>query len=362
MTENEACLSFSLCNGVGPKTFLKFIQKFGSALYAWEKIDEEGVKERIISPKQYEKFDVFRKNFNLETYLEKLKKTRVKIVGYTSEKYPELLKELESPPIVLFCKGNLELLNSERKIGIVGARKITSYGKDATEKLTSELVYNGFTIISGLAMGVDATVHTTTIRIQGKTIAVLGCGVDCCTPQENQNLYEQILDRDGLIISEYSLGTSPSAGSFPARNRIIAGLSQGVLITEAAEDSGSLITAEEARKLERPVFAVPGGINSRMSRGALKLIKEGAFLVSSAEDILDKLNMKVSVNLKLGTKGINLTVQEKNIIDKLQKEELSIDRLSKITKIPILKLMILVSSLEMRGIIQNRGGEISLKH
>ncbi len=361
MTENDACLLFSLCDGIGPKTFLKLLSAFGSAKTAWEKLGKKEVSEKLITQKLYEKFDFFKKEINLQEYLNKLKKTKVKAIGYIDSYYPDSLKQLDAPPIVLFCKGNLELLKAERKIGIVGARKITSYGKEVTEKLASELVEEGFCIVSGLAFGVDAVAHKAAVTAQGSTIAVLGCGVDCCTPLENQRLYEQILDSHGLIISEYPLGFPPSVGSFPARNRIIASLSLGVLITEAAEDSGSLITAEEAKKLKRPVFAVPGGINSSMSRGAIKLLKEGAFLVSSSRDLLKELEIKPSFTDNFGKKSLNLTTQEKNIIDKLQKEELSIDRLSKMTKIPTLKLMVIVSSLEMRGIVEGRNGNLCLK-
>ncbi len=362
MTENEACLLFSLCDRIGPKTFLKLLNAFGSAKSAWEGLDSEAVAEKLITQKLYEKFRVFKKEFNLQVYLDKLKKTKVRVIGYTDSYYPESLKQLDAPPIVLYCKGNVEILKAERKIGIVGARKITSYGKDVTEKLTSELVFNGFTIVSGLAFGVDVVSHKTALEHNGETIAVLGCGVDCCTPAENQNLYEHILDSKGLILSEYSLGFPPSAGLFPARNRIIAGLSLGVLITEAAEDSGSLITAEEARKLNRPVFAVPGSIHSHMSKGAIKLLKEGAFLASTGKDILEQLKYSSRKQTDLARiRNYLLTSKEKLIIDKLQEEALTIDILAKKTQISMMKLMVIISSLEMRGIVENRSGEIILK-
>ncbi len=369
MDENSACLCFSLSDGIGPKTFIRLLKHFGSAKNAWKDLDSANFKHAGISENLYKKFDSFRKTFDLNEYLEKLNKTKVTVISYTSDKYPELLKQLQSPPIILFCKGNLELLNSTTNIGVVGARKITSYGKDVTEKLVSELVAYDFTIISGLAFGVDATAHKTALENNGKTIAVLGCGVDCCTPAENQDLYEKILDHGGLIISEYPLGQPPSAGSFPARNRIIAGLSLGVLITEAAEDSGSLITAEEARKLGRPVFAVPGSINSQMSKGALKLIRNGAILVQSSKDILETFEVKMQNGFTASRakgkitsqklKGLN--TKEKQIVQLVENEAISLDLISKQTKIPTVKLMVLVSSLEMRGILENKNGEVKLK-
>lgn len=370
MTETDACLLYSLCNGIGPKTFLKLLAYFKSAKNAWESLDQENFKNAKISENLYKKFDLFRKSFNLQDYLGKLSKAKVKVVGYTDKKYPSLLKELVSPPIVLYCKGDLGLLSSNQNIGVVGARKITSYGKDVTEKLVLTLASCKFTIVSGLAFGVDGIAQKTALENHGGTIAVLGCGVDCCTPAENQDLYEKILDSNGLIVSEYPLGMPPSIGTFPARNRIIAGLSLGVLITEAAEDSGSLITAHEAIKLQRPVFAVPGPITSHMSKGTLKLLKEGAKLVSSGEDIVESLQLKIQKSasiyrvgqLKSASqkfKGLNL--KERKIVEMVESEAMSLDLLSKLANIPITKLMVMVSSLEMRGIIKNIGGEVSLK-
>lgn len=351
---------FSFCDGIGPKTFLKLINEFGSAKDAWEKLQHEN--SDIIREKRYEKFKAFQKTFDLQDYLQKLRKAQVKVVGYTSQFYPEPLKQLSDPPIVLFCKGNLNLLGSKQTIGVVGARKITSYGREVTEKLVFELTQYDFTIVSGLAFGVDATAHKKAIDSNGKTIAVLGCGVDCCTPYENQGLYEQILDKNGLIISQYPLGMPPTQGTFPSRNRIIAGLSLGVLITEAAEDSGSLITAEDAVKLGRPVFAVPGPINSLMSKGALKLLKQGAKLVSTGEDILEALQIKTQrSDFKTKVKTLKLSAPEKKIVELLESEPLPLDFLSKQTKIPMVKLMVTVSSLEMRGILKAESGEISLR-
>lgn len=362
MTNKEASLLFSLFDGIGPKTFQKLLQQFESSQRAYLDLNQANHKMAGMSENLYGKFDAYRKSVNLTDNLEKLHKAKVSLVTFEEKEYPETLKKLAAPPIALFCKGDIKLLKSNNTIGVVGARKITSYGKKVTEKITTELVNSGMVIVSGLAMGVDAAAHNAAIENNGKTMAVLGCGVDCCTPLENQMLYEKILDSDGLIISEYPLGAPPSKGSFPARNRIIAGLSLGVLITEAAEDSGSLITADEAKNLGRPVFAVPGDIHSQMSRGALKLLKEGAVLVSSGTDILETLQITASnKENKNRAHNFKLSNQEKKIIDKLTEEALTIDILSKKTQIPMIKLMVIVSSLEMRGIIENRYGEIFVK-
>jgi len=358
---DEFSLGFSLFDGIGPKKYLMLIKKFGSAKDAWEKLDSLNARDSGISENLFQKFENFRKEFDPDFYLEKLKKTRVTFVAFEDPQYPGQLKDLDAPPIGIFCKGNLDLLSSINNIGVVGARKITSYGKSVTESIVTELVGNYIVIVSGLALGVDATAHKTTLENKGSTISVLGCGVDCVSPSENQDLYEKILDNNGLILSEYSLGMPPSKGSFPARNRIIAALSLGVLITEAAEDSGSLITAGEALKLGRKVFAVPGPITSQMSRGSLKLLKEGASLVSSGKDILDNFKFEI-LNLKKENKLQNLSMskEEKKIVELLESENLDLDTLSKQTKIPIHKLLGIVTKLELSGILKNTQGEIEI--
>lgn len=359
---DQFSLGLSLFEGIGPKKYLGLIKKFGSAENAWEKLDSSNSKDTGISENLFQKFNLFRFEFKLDDYLQKLKKTKATFVSYTDQRYPNSLKDLDAPPIGIFCKGNLELLSSKNNIGVVGARKITSYGRDVTQHITSELSRNYMVITSGLALGVDASAHQTAIDLKGGTIAVLGCGVDCVSPTENQDLYEKILDNNGLIISEYPLGMPPSKGSFPARNRIIAALSLGVLITEAAEDSGSLITAEEALKLGRKVFAVPGPITSQMSRGSLKLLKQGAKLVSSADDILDELSMKDQKSNVKNTEQIlkTLNAQEKKVVSLLETESLSLDSLSKIAKIPIHTLLGVVTKLELQGILKNVRGEIGI--
>lgn len=358
--EDNSCLQFGLSKGIGPKTFLKLIKHFGTAKNAWNNLELKSAKELGIGEKTFLKFESSKKELDIEKYLQKLEQAKVNIVGFTNPLYPSSIKLLDSPPIVLFCKGNSELLKHIQNIGVVGARKITSYGKDVTEKLTSDLVLNDFCIVSGLAFGVDAVAHKTALEHKGKTIAVLGCGVDCVTPLENERLYEEILDNGGLIISEYRLGLPPSAGSFPARNRIIAALSLGVLVTEAAEDSGSLITAEEALKLQKPVFAVPGSINAQMSQGTLKLLKQGAHIVTNSQDILEKLEIKPQDNKKKDLDLSRFSENEKLILELIQQESLSMDEISKKTKIPVFKILGIITNLELQGIMRNNGGEVSL--
>ncbi len=222
-----------------------------------------------------------------------------------------------------------------------------------TESFVTELVYSGCVIVSGLASGIDSVAAKSVLAAGGKTIAVLGSGVDVCTPEENRSLYDSILEHGGAIVSEYPLGMMPNKGSFPARNRIIAGLSLGVLVTEGTEDSGSLITANSAFANSRKVFAVPGPITSSVSKGPIALIAKGAKIVTTGEDIITALGMKNYVS-GMGTKKIKgSTKEEQKIIDTLQDQQLHFDELVKCTGLSPSQLGTLLSLMEMKGIVKS---------
>lgn len=355
MQERSYWLSFSGAPGIGPNRFKKLLSVFGTAEKAWHA--ESPDLEKVIGKAFTAKFIDFRKTFSITEYEQKLKKTKVGYLTLQDTDYPQQLKQIQKPPFMLYVKGSFDFnaIENQRTIAIVGTRKITAYGKQVTESLTSDLAANGFVIVSGLAMGVDATAHRTTIENKGKTLAVLGCGVDCCYPRENQRLYEDILDNGGAVVSEYPLGQQPSQGSFPSRNRIIAGLSQGVVVTEGAADSGALYTAEEAFALSRPVFAVPGPITSGLSKGPHSLIAKGGKLISSAEDIMKELGFGKDKGARggIGTEQVKGdTKEEQMIIDLLQNEDVHFDAIAKATKIDPSKLGGLLSLMEMKGIVK----------
>jgi DNA processing protein len=369
MEERNYYLGFSSFPGIGPMKFKILLTRFGSAKNAWETSASE--LKKIIGEKLAEEFDEFRKFFSIENYISELAKKDVSFVILSDKDYPELLKKIKNPPFVLYIKGNKEILlrqltdqdDSARTVAVVGARRTTQYGREVTKLLTQELVANGFTIVSGLAMGVDAISHKTAIENNGKTIAVLGCGVDCCYPKENQSIYNSIVANNSLVVSEYPLAQLPTKGSFPSRNRIIAGLSMGVLVTEGAEDSGSLITADYARKFGRPVFAVPGPITSSMSKGPYKLIAKGAKLVTSAKDILDELGIR---NHELGSikggksiKSIKGGSPEENMILKLlQNEPMHFDELVRKSGLQSSSVGSMLSVMEMKGMVKSLEGGI----
>jgi DNA processing protein len=357
-------LAFSVSN-LGPKSFQKLLNKFGSSDRAWN-ATELAYKELGILGLTFNKFEKFRREFDYVQYTGHLTKSKVEFIGFEDKRYPESLKKIENPPIGLFCKGNLTLLrhpgldpgSSSLRIGVVGTRRITQYGRDVTNMLVSDLVKNGTIIVSGLALGVDGLAHRVTLENHGYAIAVLACGVDCCLPSENYSLYSQILKQNGLIISEYPLSQPPNKGTFLARNRIVAAISDGLLITEAAEGSGSLVTSEYALQYGKKVFAVPGQINSQMSKGSIGLIKKGGILVQDAQDILSEFGTKNFKSKTSKNQFKNLSKEEKKIVMLIENEGLTIDEIARESKLPISKIFILISNLELSGIVKNNAGKL----
>ena len=351
MSEKSYWLAFSVFPGIGPAKFFNLLSFFGSAANAWNAPLSE-LRASKIGGTLPEQLVDFRKTFDVQVYEEKLKKEKVNYLTSADTTYPHLLKSIKNPPIALFTKGDFNFGSSfmERTFAIVGTRKLTSYGRQVTEFLTHQLVDAGFTIVSGLAMGVDAVAHRATVESNGKTIAVLGCGVDCCNPAVNRSLYNSILERGGAIVSEYPLSAEPTKGSFPSRNRIIAGLSLGVMVTEGAEDSGSLITARNAHEFGRKVFAVPGPITSQLSRGSNALIREGAKMVADVNDILKELSLTKRLHSTKRIEGE--TKDEQRIIDLLMGESLHFDELARRSKIGTSQLGAVLSMLEMKGVVQ----------
>jgi len=270
--------------------------------------------------------------------------------------WPKLLSEIPDPPKKLYCRGNLELLQSEC-FGIVGSRKYTSYGQEATQSIVGSLIDVGFTIVSGLALGIDGIAHQTTVEFGGKTIAVLGSGIDDKTiyPSNHIRLATEILKKDGLIISEYPAGFRATEWTFPQRNRIISGLSRGILVVEADQSSGALITAQYALEQNRDVFAIPGSIFSAKSIGPNSLIRNGAKLVASARDIINEYGYdQESFNKKQQTATNDPT--ENKILELLNDgTAMSVDRIVELSDIQVPKAMATLSILEITGRIKNLG-------
>jgi DNA processing protein len=359
MSERNYCLAFSFFSGIGPIKFGKLIKHYGSAENVWKSSEPE--LKSLLGEKLTLKFGDFKKKFEIEKYTDELLRKQISFVCINEKDYPQRLKKIPNPPIVLYIKGAINFNQKETKyLAIVGTRRITSYGKSVTQLFSSSLAEAGLTIASGLALGVDGEAHKACLDVDGKTIAVMGNGVDICFPRENQKIYDKILEKNGVIISEFPPGEPPSVGSFPARNRIVAGLSDGVLVTEGASDSGSLITANFGLDFGRKVFAVPGPITSSLSAAPLRLIEKGAKLVVSPDDLLKELGIKNHELRKNKKKFAGLSSEEKKIVELLENENLQFDEIVGQLNINPSKIGTTLSMMEMKGIIKNSGGNYSI--
>jgi DNA processing protein len=289
--EKKYWVAFSVFPGIGPVRFRLLTDYFGSARKAWgatiHELESIGLGQTLIAS-----FCAFRERFPIDGYLDQLHQERISVLTLRDTHYPDLLRQIADAPFLLYVKGKrgTEPINVRRTIGVVGTRKMTGYGREVTRQIVGGLVDHGYTIVSGMALGVDAVAHETALAQGGSTIAVLGCGVNVIAPSGNARLYHDIVASGrGAVVSEMPLGLYPDKGLFVARNRIISGLSRGIVITEGAVNSGTMITARFAADQGRDVFAVPGHIDGPMSQGPMQLIKNGAQLVASARDILDSL-------------------------------------------------------------------------
>ncbi len=283
-------------------------------------------------------------------------KLSVKIISYLDREYPKNLKTIAHAPPVLFIRGELKP-EDEKAIAVIGTRRPTAYGKMVAEKFGSELAKVGITIISGLARGIDTIAHESALKVQGRTLAVLGCGVDVYYPPENKHLYDKI-SQNGAIISEFTLGTTPFAMNFPKRNRIISGLSLGVLAIEAPSDSGVLNTVTWAADQGREVFAIPGAIDKQTSMGTNQLIKQGAKPVTTIEDICEELKIAWHKKEK---REIPINEKEKKILEILNSDPLYSDQIADLLNEPISEVLVQLLSLEIKGLIKQLPGNKYIK-
>ncbi len=348
--------AFNFIPQIGPVRFRKLINHFESMESAWNarafEFYEAGIEQDIV-----EKILESKKNIFVDQEFEKLEKENIKMVTIDESSYPKLLKETCSAPAVLYFKGKIE--KDDLAIAIVGSRKVSIYGKQVASKLASELSGTGMAIVSGMALGVDTIAHNECVKLENKTIAVLGGGIDTASiyPSSNCQIAENIISSGGTIISEYPIGTPPLKQHFPTRNRIISGLSLGILVIEASERSGALITARFALEQNREVFAVPGSVFSNNSIGTNNLIKLGAKPVTRSEDILEELNLESVAEIKKAREIIPDNEKEKLILENLSADEpIQIDKLAKIIKINTSALSSLLTLMEIKGKVRNVGG------
>lgn len=284
---NKYWVWLSSINNLSLDIIYKLLERYKEPEKIWY-LDKKDLERLDINKENINKIlDIYYKQ-NIDNIMFYIKKNNIKVISINDKEYPESLKRIYDPPIVLYANGNLNLLNN-KSIAIVGCRLCSVYGKIITKKLAYNLSEKNITIISGMARGIDSYAHIGALEAKGSTIAVLGSGIDVIYPKENERLYYEIIRNNGLILSEYIVGTKPIPINFPRRNRIISALSNGVLVTEAKIRSGSFITVDFALEQGKDIFAVPGNINSINSEGTNSLIKQGAKLVTCVEDILDEI-------------------------------------------------------------------------
>lgn len=349
---------------IGPAKIRNLLAKFRSlsnilSANTSELMETEGISRELAS--RIRKISSDRKSVEkkLEKELKTLEKIGGRIITVWDDEFPPLLKKIYDPPLLLYVLGNFDE-KDKYSIAVVGTRQPTNYGKAQTEKIVRDLVNQNITIVSGLARGIDSVAHSTAIKNNGRTIAVVGSGLDIIYPAENKKLFNEI-SKSGVIISEFGLGTIPNAENFPKRNRIISGLSLGTLVVETAVSGGAMQTARLALDQDREVFAIPGNLGVRQSEGTNLLIQRSeAELVTSAEDILTELKLKLKPILgkNIPKQQKDLTMFEEKIFNSLKNDPLHIDKIAEICNLSTSDCLVNLLSLEFKGLIKQLPGKM----
>ena len=352
MDDKRYWIGFTLVKGIGAVRFQRLLEHFADAESAWRATPSDLVGAGL-SAKLVERLVDVREKVDLKRVWEQIQSKNIQVLTWTDEAYPQRLKEIEQPPPVLYLRG--ELLSEDAwAVAIVGTRRVTSYGRQVTEEIASFLAAHGITIVSGMARGVDAIAHGAALKAGGRTLAVLGSGVDRLYPPENRALAEQIFSH-GAVLSDYAPGTPPESLNFPPRNRIISGLSMAVIVIEAGETSGALITAEFAANQGREVFAVPGNIFAPQSKGTNKLIQQGALPLLSANDIMQALNLTRLGQQKAARKILPADEVEAKLLSTLGEEPMHVDEIRNETGMPVEKVSATLVMMELKGMVRQMG-------
>jgi DNA processing protein len=353
--DTSTLLCLSQVPGIGPQRIRNLIARFENPTAIFKASCRELVEVAGIDKKLAVHIKEYQKNDFAQRQLEKARQLGVKIITFWDNEYPEMLKNIPSAPVFLFVRGTLTS-DEQACIAIVGTRTPSSYGKLQAEKFARELCARGITIISGLARGVDTIAHRAVVNIGGRTIAVLGSGIDTIYPEENRALAEQICGK-GAVISEFPMMTKPDAINFPRRNRIISGLSLGTLVVEAGRKSGALITADFAVEQGRDVYAIPGAITNPKSFGCHDLIQQGAKLVQTADDIFEEIGMEKITPLQRQTITESLTNQEQTVLAFLSPEMQHIDLIASQVQLPISHVLSVLLALELKNLVRQFPGK-----
>ncbi len=354
MDDLKYWLGFNLVKGIGPAKHQALLDAFDSMAAAWHatpsQLQSLGFDQRAIH-----NLVKARDSLDLDAKLRQVEAAGFDIITWASPGYPVYLREVPNPPPLLYVHGEITPAD-QWAVAVVGTRRLTSYGRQVTQDIVRGLVQNGITIVSGLARGIDAVAHKTAVEMGGRTIAVLGSGLDVIYPAEHRALAAKIANGQGALVSDYALGVRPEAKNFPPRNRIISGLSLGVVVVEAGEKSGALITTEFALEQDREVFAVPGNITSPASKGPNRLIQQGAKPVLSVADILEELNLHAVVEHTAVQLALPETSEEAAVLAHLSAQPVHVDEICRQTGLPTNVVSSTLAMMELKGMVRQVSG------
>lgn len=367
MDSPEAFVALNLIDNVGPVRVRQLLEHFGDAPAILSATRSQLLQVSGVGEETAEAIAGWEKNVDLGAELKRIEEFGCQIVSQADEEYPQLLRQIYDPPVVLYVKGQL-LAKDKNSVAMVGSRMTTHYGIEAARRLAYQLAYLGVTVVSGGARGIDSAAHQGALSSKGRTIAVLGTGINLVWPPENKELYERITD-NGALVTQFPFNSPGTKQSFPIRNRLVAGMTLGTVVVEANLTSGALITANFANEYGRQVFAVPGRIDSPRSKGCHDLIKKGAKLCEGADDILSEFEYlfppsnKPASPAETGTlPALELSENEQKVYDTLSEGQISIDEVIRKSGLPASAASVALLSLEMKRIIRQLPGKIFVKN
>lgn len=354
MTSREAYIALNMIDEVGPVRVRALLDRFGTPEAILDASRQDLLQVTGVGEGVARNVTGWRDAVDLDAELARIDKAGIRVVTRDDADYPKRLREIYDPPLVLYVRGAMSD-RDKLSIGIVGSRRATIYGREMARKLSAQLAQLGVTVVSGLARGVDTAAHTGALQGKGRTVAVIGCGIDRVYPAENEKIAGQIVESGGAIVSEFPFGSPPDAQNFPMRNRIISGWSTGVVVVEADIKSGALITAKQAMEQGREVFAVPGRADSPMSRGTNRLIKDGAKLTEDVEDILGEFEYLFPKD-ETAPAALELSEIESKIMAAIGDEEILMDEIIRATCLTSASVSATLLGLEMKHIVKQLPG------
>ncbi|HWQ83921.1 MAG TPA: DNA-processing protein DprA [Anaerolineales bacterium] len=354
MTEPRlAYIGFNLVKGIGAARMRTLLDIFGDVDTAWQAsgpdLRNAGLSQRIVDNLLQVRAEV-----DLTKTWERLERLGISVLTWDDPLYPSRLSEIEQPPPVLYIRGKV-IDEDSWAVALVGTRNPTAYGRQVAGEIAETLARSGVTVVSGLARGIDAAAHQACLEAGGRTLAVLGSGVDLVYPPEHRQLAQKI-SAQGALVSDYAPGTPPDAANFPPRNRIISGLARAVIVVEAGEKSGALITAAFAADQGREVYAVPGGIYSPLSKGTNRLIQEGARPMLDCEELLSSLKLGPVTEFHAARSALPMDATETHLLELLGNEALHVDEISQRSNLPVEKISAALVMLELKGMVRQMGG------